>query len=234
MADSTTPVDVRVTPVSAGSVSDGTVVQMSSGATYAANNGSTLAAVSTNGAANQLLTVVEPRRAHLVYLRTYHGTYVNRDASMALYNQRTNAELSGTNAAVKASAAFWVIDWNGGELQDGDWISLESFENSSYHYASVIDGDHTGHARLANAVTAYEKFRINILNGATGSVTYSNDGAANDNNVVSLQSSHGTFLTAMPANYYSSQIRNYGPYEGDWQRFEIVFVQEFDRHRPTW
>lgn len=141
---------------------------------------------------------------------------------------------------IKASAAFWVVDWNGGSLQDGDSVSLESFENDTYHYVSVRDGDHTGQARLLNAVNTYEKFTINITDGSTGTVVYSNDGnAANDHNRVSFRSANGTYMTAMPPDYFDGQILNYATNDTPvstyvWQGFDVIFVNEFDRNRPTW
>jgi hypothetical protein len=98
-----------------------------------------------------------------------------------------------------------VIDWNGGELRDGD---------------------HTGQLMFSNAVDVHERFVIQLDGGATGSITH---GAA-----VTFRSAIGTYLTAMPPDYSDSQLRNYGTWIGPWQRFSFQFVAHYDKLRPAW
>ncbi len=220
---------------SSTAIRDGAVVRMKAAGNYAKDNGTHLERTTNASDPANDFELIEPRREHLVYLRTYHGNYVHRDAAGQLYNRLTDADMTSSDLTQRSSAAFWVIDWNGGYLKDGDSISLESFQDGSYQYLSVRDGDHLGHARLSNTVGPYETFTVNILDGSSGQVRYSNDGrSGNDHNRISLRSANGTYLTAMPSDYYASQIRNYGPSEGTWQGFDLVFVQEYDRHRAAW
>ncbi|MGE0326723.1 MAG: hypothetical protein AB7K71_19350 [Polyangiaceae bacterium] len=220
---------------SSGTIRNGSVVQIKAAGTYAKNDGAHLARTSNAADPATQFEVIEPRREHLVYLRSFHGNYVHRDAAGQLYNTLTDADMLSTDLTRRSSAAFWVIDWNGGDLRDGDKISLESFQDGKYQYLSVRDGDHLGHARLSNTAGPFETFTVNILDGSAGKVTYSNDGrSGNDHNRISLRSENGTYLTAMPSDYYASQIRNYSTVENAWQGFDLIYVQEYDRHRAAW
>ncbi len=201
-------------------------VTMRHGDRYAYSDGSKLRGATSPTDNRFHFTLVEPRRDHLIYLRSAHGKYLNTDSNRRVWNKRTEAELAGSVRQLLASSAMWIVDWNGGELMDGDVISLEQFENNAYHYLSATDGDHTGQVRMGNAINFYERFIIHRTSTGTGPITH--------DDTITLRSAHGTYLTAMPADYFDGQIRNYGTYEGAWQHFRIRFVSQHDKPRHTW
>lgn len=246
-----------------GTIADGTAVRLtdSLGVNYAYNDGAGLGTTTTATGSSRSFIIREPRRDHLVYLRTYHALhssgvcdadhddnplesdnncrYVHRGDDNFAYVTRLDTELDdpphGAADEDKAEAAFWVLDWDGGELEDGDVVSFESFEGGSYGYLSVAAGDHTGHASFANAVGTYERFTLNILDGTTGAVTYSNDSMSGDHNRVSLRSANGTYLSAVPpAPAGDGTLRNYGATESIWTWFDIVPVSQYDEARAGW
>jgi hypothetical protein len=245
-AASPVPFYLQLAPSIPGTIEDGDVVRLQAGSWFAREIDGSLASASASLATS--FTVVEPRRDHLVYLKTIHRAddgaelYVSYDDSGLLFDATTSATLSEDSmlgaaggAYAKAAAAFWIVDWNGKTLRDGDVVSLESLHRSAY--VSVATGDHLGQARLATAAGPYERFVINIADGSTGDVTYTNDGnASNDHHRVTFRTAINRFLTAMPPDElgYEFQIRSHGTTEGWWQQFGIIFVQEYDRHRPTW
>jgi hypothetical protein len=218
--------DASVVSLSVGSL-------LSPGSLIGCDSGGQLLSVPApgTGAACQL-TIVEPRRDSLVYLRAWTGQYVNVDGAGVFWNRLTDADLGLPSAGVPASpataatAAFWIIDWNGGTLNSGDWISFEAFENDSHLYMTVMDGDHTGQPHLANSMDTYERFQIIKQSGGSGAIGNNDD--------VALLSANGTYLTAMPSDYFPNQILNYGTYVGAWQHFQVVNVQQYDRPRSSW
>jgi hypothetical protein len=210
----------------------------SSGLRYAYESGSNLSYGSSPGT-NPAYTfkVVEPVR-HLVYLKTYHGKFVDIEADGYFYNRRTQAELEyGTSrapvtgaldpaqVATQAQAALWLIDWNGGALVDGDAVSFQVYQNDAW--TILATGASTGQVFQYNSAGPNETFVLHKLGGSSGTSIAHGD-------TVTFKSSIGTWLTAMPPDYYSSQIRNYGTYEGAWQQMTLDFVHSFDMDRTRY
>jgi hypothetical protein len=224
-ADSTAPWGTRMDLVSGTQLGNGATVTLRQGTSYAYSDGSTLRSTTSSTDSRARFVVHEPRRDHLVYLRTAHDRFVSADLANPRYvwNQLDGGDLETGSEAVRASAAFWIVDWNGGELQDGDVISLEQFAASSYHYLSAGDGGHTGHVRMVNGVNTHERWVIRRVGSGTGPITHETQ--------ISLQSAHGTYLTATSSTYFPYEVRNYGTFVGAWQRFELRFVFHHDQDR---
>jgi hypothetical protein len=242
-ANGTSGHTMRLVPVSGSTVDNGDDVRIVSGGYYAYDDGAYVRPSLSSTGANRVFTVREPSRQHLVYLRTSYSTFVRADQDTGwMYGGRTQDELmedsiAGGDAGAqrKASAAFWIIDWDGGELMDGDVVSLEAFENDGGRYVSIRGGNNTGLARLRGAIGEHEKFTINILDGTAGPVVYTNDGVANDHHRITFQTMTGKYLRAVALTPTSEPLlMGDGPDEGTYQRFYVFPVQEFDQHRPTW
>ena len=143
-----------------------------------------------------------------------------------MWNKRSAAQLASNDVSVQRDAAFWMLVLNGGRLENNDRIVLEGFANEQYHYASTaFEG--TGQARGRNGFGSSETFVVVKLSGSSGSEIRHDDRIA-------LRSSQGTYLTAMPADYFDGQIQNYGTFVGTWQGFTLRHVSQHDRARPSW
>lgn len=224
-------------------IGNGSTVRLRMGSTYARDDVTYVRTTTSSTDTRNYWTVLEPRTDWVVYLKTAHGRYVSRSSSDGGYDgvSLSSAVLADyddlNDLRSQARAAFHVIDWNGGTLNDGDSVSLRTFDAHQSLYLSVRAGDHLGQATSLNAAGPYETFVINLSGGQTGALAYSNDGvSSNDKNVVSFRSENGTYLTARPWNdpVYPNEVHNYGTYEGAWQWFTIIPVQEVTRNRPGW
>jgi len=202
---------------------------------YAYDNGSTIG-TTYRPDASATFTVIEPRY-HLVYLATYHGRFVNTDPDATIHNRKLPGDLQyatqlapGPDAldparvAAQANAAFWLLDWNGGDLVDGDVVSFQLFQNDAWNFISTFGT--TGVTRPRNGAGADERFVIHKLSGSAGTRIANRD-------VVSLRSSSGTYLTAMPPDFSDSQLQSSGTSEGLWQRIGVQFVHSFDMDRTS-
>lgn len=188
------------------------------------NSASTLA--TTSSMPSDRFVMREPRRDHLVYLKSAHGLYVNiPSGSNMLYNQLASLDSTVDNTT-RQSAAFWIVDHNGGELEYGDLISIEGImAQHDRFWSTYANGD--GQLNTLNAYGLdYETFTVVSPTGQTGPVGHAD--------TIALRSYQGTYVTAMPPTYFSSQLRNYGTYIGSWQEFEVRFVEDHDVPRPTW
>lgn len=154
--------------------------------------------------------VVEPSREHLVYIRSPHQEsgqyrYVDFDpntSSSFAWNRALRSDLTSNDIDREVATAFWIVDWNGGQLMHNDLVSLQRYGYDSYDYLSTPD---TGHARFANGVgqLGYQTFRIRRHTAGSGAVQH--------NDTITLESvALGTYLTAMPHDYFDYQIRCYG------------------------
>ena len=171
-----------------------------------------------------LIRMREPRRDHLVYLKTAHNRFVNIPAGQNwLYNQPTDLSLSVPDTD-RVRSAFWVVDHNGGELEFGDPVSFEGVIDQVERFWSTSGNN--GHVTTTNSYYTHQTFVLVSPYGATGPIGHGD--------TIAIRSSIGTYVTAMPPSYYASQLRNYGTYVGSWQRFEIQFVEQFDIDRTTW
>ena len=167
------------------------------------------------------------RRDMMVYLRTAHGgRFIEARADHRLYNDVTGLDVyTSDSVARKQRAAFWLIDWNGGDLRDGDTVSFEEFQNERWHYWSTY-GIGSGQLFTRHSVGADERFTIVKMDVTTGTVIGHDDRIA-------LRASSGRFVTAWPAAG-GFAIVNVGRAPGAWEQFTLRTVQEHDRRRPTW
>jgi hypothetical protein len=154
------------------------------------------------------------RRDHIVHLKGAHGRFLaRRDSDLYLEN---------FPSTTGRETAFWVVDHNGGALRHGDSISLETVEDARFvstELGSRVWG-------RPSWMSERERFTIGRVAGP---------GEIRPNDQVWLRSSQGYYLTAMPRDYYPSQVRNWQTYVGSWERFEIDFEGvDFDwwSHNP--
>lgn len=197
---------------------------------YASDNGANLSYVSVTSpltdAQRFYLEVVQ--REQIVYLRGAHGGYITEDSNGVLWNTTPDSTLADTRVSAnpsKAAAAFWILDWNGGNLESGDSVSLQGFRGDRWHYVSTSFSP-AGQMRMRHSAGRDERFVIRKVSGTPGSMI-------NDKDVISLRSRNGNYVTAMPADA-SYELRNAGTWEGPWQRFTLRMVQHHDRFRATW
>jgi hypothetical protein len=192
--------------------------------------------VSTLGAGTPY-TVIEPRH-HLVYISTHHDRFVNVDADGSIHNRRTRAEvnyatrldpqpetLDGARVALQASAAFWLIDWNGGQLLDGDRISLQVFKDDAQHFVSTFG--RAGSTRWRNGAGADETFEFRRVGGTRGA-------PINHRDSVTLRSATGNYLLAAPPDYLDAQILNTATVPREWETFQMHFVHSYDSDRTSY
>jgi len=153
--------------------------------------------------------VRSPRRDHVV--RLYAGAaggYMERDTDGGM---RVDDEWSDD-----ADQAFWLLDQNGGELNDGDSISLESLRSSKF-VSTCQNG--TGQALGTAAYTSEcSSFAIEKLGGSPGVRIQHDD-------PIALRSSNGRYLTGIPYSSYDFGLWNYSSYVGSWQRFFLIMAQ---------
>jgi hypothetical protein len=220
-----------------GPVENGSQVYLWDSSRFAHDNGNQLVPNSgTSTAGATPLRLVEPRK-HLVYVSTAHGLYVDiateqleNTTTRSVLNYATQLDLRGDMldselVRQQRRAAFWLIDWDGGEMLSNDTVSFQTLDDDSNGNYRFVVTNGTGQVGLANGTSSAARFTVQVLDGAD--VFH---GAT-----VAFRSSGGTYLTAMPPDYFDSQIRNYGPSVGAWQRFGVWFVHSYDfSRRDKW
>ncbi|MCB9521401.1 MAG: hypothetical protein H6708_31600 [Kofleriaceae bacterium] len=155
-------------------------------------------------------TVEQPRREHVVRLRAEStGDFVQRKGNGTMWVDATRSD--------SADQAFWLLDHDGGELEDGDVISLETLRGSKF-VSTCASG--TGQVRgTADYVSACSRFTLVKLGGSPGTAIRHGDALA-------LRASNGDYLTGVPSYPpYTDQLRNYSTWIGPWQRFDLDLAQ---------
>lgn len=232
---------------SAAAIGNGSVVNISDttssgGMWWAYDNGAVVTKTDSLGASTNHDFVITEPRYHLVYLKSPHGKFVNVDAAGLFFNKRSQAILEYGTAAnpvddasgklvaldpaivsMQNDAAFWLVDYDGGEVDDGDVVSIQIFKGEAWSFLSTWGTD--GHAKKKNIAGDDERFIINkqaagALVGHGDSITLKNVGT-------------GLYMVAMPADYFDGQIRGYGEFEGSWTKFDLMFVHSFDLDRQA-
>ena len=180
------------------------------------------------------------RREMMVYVRTAHnvgltadatgrydGRYVEVRDDGRLYNDVTDLKADTLDALDrKRRSAFWLIDWNGGDLRSGIRSRSRSFATS---------GGTTGRPAASASGSCGRGTRwpptsgstIIKKGGAPGTIITHDDRIA-------LRTSTGRYVTAWPAAG-GYQLVNVGrDSEGAWQQFTLSMVEHHDRARPSW
>ena len=217
-----------------GAIENGSQVHLWDSGRFARDDGNQLVAGGTSTAGATAFHVMEPTR-HLVYLSTAHGAYIdvatgqvkNTTASFVLdYGTQVDRRgdlLDPGLVRLQRRAAFWLIDWNGGDILSNDAVSFQTLDDDSNGNHRFVSTNGTAELGLANGVSSGSRFTVEVLDGSTVS----------HHATVAFRSSIGTYVTAMPPDYFDSQIRNYGPFVGAWQRFRVSFVHSYDFPRTS-
>ena len=156
----------------------------------------------------ETFTIESPRRARVVRLRADSTNQYVQVQDSKMY---VNAPLNGDE-----DAAFWLLDHNGGALEDGDEVSLETLRSN--HFISTCQGGN-GHVRgNANFMSTCSHYEIEKLDGGGIEIE--------DGDAIALRSAQNRYLTGVP--YYpgfSYQLWNYSTWIGPWQRFTLELAQ---------
>jgi hypothetical protein len=158
----------------------------------------------------ETFTVEQPRREHVVRLRadsTGRFAQVKSDGSMWVDANRSDAE----------NQAYWLLDHDGGELENGDVVSLETLRTGRL-VSTCANG--TGQLRgVDDYNSACARFTIVKQGGSAGAAIRHDDG-------LTLRASNGYYLTGV-GDYpgITNQLRNYSTSIGPWQKFRIDMAQ---------
>jgi hypothetical protein len=221
---------------------------------YAYDDGTNLQPGGNPGDVSTKFTVYRYRREHMVYLQSPHSvvdvgwdphvlcpmapadcpTYVAYDDVFNGFHTAltdltlANTSLDGQLAAQKRRAAFWLIDWNGGALIDGDEVSFESPLNAHFLSTAVPTPD-DALVRLHSVGTAgRETFQLGKLGGSSGNIIRHDD-------VVSMRSSSGNYVSVWASGTADTgRVNDSGTSVGNDEMFTLRMVHYHDQDRPTW
>ena len=206
---------------------------------WAKDTGTSIAAtaVAPSGSLSGYRFVVEEPTRTLVYLKSnYNHRFLTNTADPGLITLRTDGDLSyGTqlrsapatpddNAiAAQADAAYWLIDWNGGTLNDGDSVSFQLFHRDAWSFLSTL---HTaGQLRQSWSAWADEAFTVHDAAVPAGAAVRHGDS-------ITLKSSIAHYMTATGLAA-SAPVDTSSTTENPQTMFALFFVYRYDYDRSA-